>query len=148
MSPTLPMRLGADARFWAKVEIERRDACWLWTGAQISNGYGNVSRGGKNILAHRYAYEQLVGPIPDGLQLDHVYDRGCRHRNCVNPAHLEPVSHAINVGRGERTRLDSCPAGHPYDGANTYRYKGSRACRVCRRRHSNAYKARKQGASV
>lgn len=85
----------AEVRFWAKVD--KTDSCWLWTASVNQLGYGrfrvdNTTR----VTAHRYAYETLVGPIPDGQELDHL----CRVRSCVNPAHLEPVSHRENVLRG------------------------------------------------
>lgn len=80
-------------RFWRKVT--KTDRCWLWTGSLQSRGYGCVGFGGKRYLAHRLAYEWLVGPIPDGLTIDHL----CRVKACVNPAHLEPVTGAENTRR-------------------------------------------------
>jgi len=79
-------------RFWMKVE--KGPGCWSWTGA-ISDGYGSFAEGSKGRChkAHRFAYEQLVGPIPDGMQLDHK----CHNRSCVNPAHLRPVTHKQNM---------------------------------------------------
>lgn len=78
--------------------------CWEWRGAIQSAGYGCFElRRDRPLLAHRYAYEELVGPIPDGLQLDHL----CRNRRCVNPAHLEPVDHRTNCLRAvARRRLE------------------------------------------
>lgn len=73
-------------RFVEKVELAP-DGCWNWLGAKV-HGYGKIGAGGRGngtIVAHRVAYEWLVGPIPDGLQLDHL----CRNRSCVNPSHLE-----------------------------------------------------------
>lgn len=81
-------------RFWARFE-RAPDGCWLWTGPLYSNGYGEFNFDGRNRRAHRFAYDRLVGPIPDGLELDHL----CRVRRCVNPAHLEPVTHEENVRR-------------------------------------------------
>ena len=79
------------ARFWAKVD--KTETCWLWTGGQ-SAGYGRFGfKGRPNLGAHRFAYELLVGPIPPGLDLDHL----CRVRNCVNPDHLEPVTRRENL---------------------------------------------------
>jgi HNH endonuclease len=90
-------------RFWAKINKggpipeHRSDLgpCWLWTAA-TNYGYGVFRIDRRSIYAHRYAYELLVGPIPDGLQLDHL----CRVPPCVNPTHLEPVTHRENILRG------------------------------------------------
>lgn len=73
--------------------------CWLWTASLTHNGYGKFWVDGAVVRAHRWIYEQLVGPIPDGLHLDHVHERGCRSRRCVNPAHLEPVTNEENQRR-------------------------------------------------
>ena len=121
-------------RFWAKVN--KTDTCWLWTASTIG-GYGAIYAGerlGKNLLAHRVAYEMLVGPIPEGLYLDHL----CRVTLCVNPNHLEPVTQRENVLRGEsfmakRARQTECLLGHPLSGANLYTYpNGNRRCKICR----------------
>ena len=89
-------------RFWAKVRIGSIPAhrpglgpCWQWTASRDRDGYGRFLVG-KNLHAHRLAYETLVGPIPDGLESDHL----CRNRPCVCPAHIEPVTHAVNKQRG------------------------------------------------
>lgn len=70
--------------------------CWRWTGFVSDDGYGRISRHYGESCAHRYFYRELVGPIPPGMELDHL----CRNRGCVNPAHLEPVTHQENVRRG------------------------------------------------
>lgn len=106
----------------------REDGCWLWTGDANNVGYGKVRRNGKAHRAHRYAYEQLVGPIPEGLTLDHL----CRVRLCVNPAHLEPVTLRENVMRGTsvtaiNAKKTHCPRGHEYDRI----YAGHRKCQTC-----------------
>lgn len=75
--------------------------CWVWTGAKQSAGYGALRVDGRVVLAHRHAYEQAVGPIPAGLQLDHL----CRVTDCVNPEHLEPVTNRENVLRGRKAKL-------------------------------------------
>jgi hypothetical protein len=91
-------------------------------------------------LAHRVSYELLVGPIPQGLQLDHL----CRNRRCINPAHLEPVTSRENTMRGETVAAanasrDHCPSGHPYSDSNTIALgKGGRKCRECDRTRGRA----------
>src|SRR3954463_6846856 len=88
-------------RFWPKVTFS--DTCWLWTGAIDSNGYGNFGMsGGRTIKAHKWAWEDANGPVPDGLHLDHVKEL-CGHRNCVNPGHLEPVTMIENLRRGDNS---------------------------------------------
>lgn len=84
-----------EERFWSKVE--KSSGCWAWTGHKNRNGYGwTLGPKGKGESAHRIAYELLVGPIPEGLQIDHL----CRNRACVNPDHLEPVTQRVNWQRG------------------------------------------------
>ena len=86
----------ADAeRFTSKIHF--KPGCWEWTAHHHLGGYGRLRLGGRMVMAHRFAYELWVGPIPDGLGLDHL----CRNRGCVNPAHLEPVTHRTNVLRGD-----------------------------------------------
>jgi hypothetical protein len=74
-------------------------------GPRSGKGYGSLSIRGKTVYAHRVFYEYLVGPIPDGMQLDHVAERGCQHPHCVNPDHLEPVTNAVNTQRGHIAKL-------------------------------------------
>ena len=96
------------------------DDCWPWWGAIGSNGYGTATSDGFRVPAHRFVYERLVGPIPEGLVLDHL----CRVRHCVNPRHLEPVANAENVRRGmpfRQPRRSPSPAaleGHTYVGTH------------------------------
>lgn len=132
-----------EERFWLKVDkngpIIRSDLgpCWTWLGAKGHHGYGRFRVGDKTVSAHRFAYEILVGPIPAGLEPDHL----CRNPACVNPGHLEPVTHQMNNQRGDKQNLGKaersrthCPQGHPYDAANTYIDRnGSRHCRTCNR---------------
>lgn len=118
-------------RFWNFVR--KSSYCWEWTGYKTPNGYGMF---GKR-YAHRLAYELLVGPIGDGLTLDHL----CRFRDCVNPAHLEPLSMRDNILRGtaptaENAAKTHCVRGHAFDKANSIVRKdrpGTRECRQCRR---------------
>ncbi len=120
-------------RFWNKVTIAP-SGCWLWTSTKVAKGYGRFAlreQGRRRaVYAHRYAYETLIGPIPAGLQSDHL----CRVRACVNPSHIEPVTGSINCLRGNpwgRGRTH-CPQGHPYDETNTYiTPQGYRHCREC-----------------
>ncbi len=121
-------------RFWAKVQ--KTEGCWIWTGAISANGYGNFWDGTRQVSPHRWAYETFVGPIPEGLQIDHVRDRGCASRACVRPDHLEPVTGTENQARSPLTPSGkvACPQGHAYDEANTYvNRQGKRECRACHR---------------
>lgn len=108
--------------------------CLLWTGYTMKNGYGSVTRRGRKFLVHRLSYEQNIGPIPEGMVIDHVKARGCRHRNCVNPAHLEAVTQKENVWRGDNdkvaiARSNVCSQGHVDD--FTVLSNGGRRCRPC-----------------
>jgi hypothetical protein len=116
-------------RFWKKVDRRGDHECWEWLGLK-NRGYGLYSR----YRAHRYAYEQLVGPIPDGLTLDHL----CRNPGCVNPAHLEPCTAVENAMRGNsppaaNARKTHCKYGHELTPENTYYPpRGGRECRTCK----------------
>lgn len=111
--------------------------CWEWAGATNGVGYGVLAlgRNGPKVLAHRLAYEQWVGPIPDGLTIDHL----CRNPGCVRPDHLEPVTQRVNTLRGTspsaaQAKQTHCKRGHPFDEANTHiTTTGKRNCRTCHR---------------
>lgn len=143
------MRREGLQRFWSQVVIgpvtpEMVDGapCWFWQGEIVGNGYGYALLGGKRIYVHRLAWELLRGPIADDLQLDHVCHNedaachagdDCPHRRCVNPAHLEPVTGAVNNARRVEHKTH-CVNGHEYTPESTYTDpKGARACRVCKR---------------
>ena len=127
-------------RFWEKVQ--KTESCWLWIAGKDSRGYENITdANGCDRKAHRVGYEMLVGPIPEGFDLDHL----CRNHSCVNPAHLEAVTHKENCDRGIRGDFnDRCPQGHVYD----RRYIGTRNfrwCKTCHRAASRKHKAKLRG---
>ncbi len=80
---------------------KRKTDCWIWPYAVNGNGYGHLGKNKKIIEAHKFMYEQIVGDIPANCELDHI----CTNKLCVNPSHLEPVSHAENCRRGKQTKL-------------------------------------------
>lgn len=99
-------------RFWAKFQKDPDSGCWLWTGGVGAHGYGRFGFDRRTVYAHRFAYETMVGPIPDGHVIDHVRARGCRYTHCVNPSHLEAVTPEENVARGD-SHAGGRPCGHP-----------------------------------
>lgn len=136
-----------EVRFRRLFQCDPSSGCWLWSGHRNGGGYGQFSINNRTRIAHRVAYELFVGPIPDGLVLDHL----CRVRHCVNPEHLEPVTQKENARRGEtgsnmacRTH---CPQGHPLSGPNLYiDTRGTRECRECRRVRRRAWRKRQREA--
>lgn len=126
-------------------KFEAGDGCWRWKAASNHLGYGQIrSAQASGVrasirMAHRVVYEMIRGPIPDGLELDHL----CRNTSCVRPSHLEPVTHQENISRGDtRTNnalaaRDVCKSGHPFDEKNTHMAIGPsgpyRSCRSCKR---------------
>jgi hypothetical protein len=125
-------------RLWPRIQVGSADECWPWTAALNASGYGVISKGAtgsgpvRNALAYRAAWELTNGPVPDGLELDHL----CRNPVCCNPAHLEPVTHEENMRRAMRTH---CIHGHEFTEVNTRWQKlpngrFSRVCLICRDR--------------
>lgn len=145
-------------RFWSKVD--KSGECWVWTAAKFGNGYGlfKPDYRGKSCLAHRVAYEIVVGPIPEGLTIDHL----CRNHGCVNPSHLEAVTKRENTLRGvgpaaQHAQQTHCKHGHPFDDENTWiDSTGARHCRVCKRaacqrwfnKHRDEYNTQKRAEYV
>lgn len=132
-----------EERFWAKVYFPPcEDDCWTWTGS-LNRGYGIFNSRQAHLLAHRVAYTLLIGPVPEGLELDHL----CRNRACLNPAHLEPVTHQENMRRGLFGAATHCPQGHAYDEANTYVNPKTRD-RICRRCKAERERQRRLTAAL
>jgi hypothetical protein len=136
-------------RFWTRVIRTNPNGCWTMP-SQDANGYSIFWYGkGLTQRAHRAAYLMFVGPIPDGLDLDHL----CRNRACCNPKHVEPVTRSDNLRRGlagmnvavRQWSKTHCPRGHVYDAENTMTTKkGHRLCRTCRRDQWTAYRQRRK----
>jgi hypothetical protein len=117
-------------RFWS--HVEKTDTCLLWTGCKTSNGYGRFKVDGKTVVAHKWLWEQENGPVPDGLQLDHL----CKVKHCVNLDHLEPVTPRENKMR-EHNPL--CPQGHSKDFINS---NGWLVCSTCAREATRRWRER------
>jgi hypothetical protein len=123
------------------------NGCWEWRGARNPKGYGNirVESYGPARSVHRVAYTELVGPIAEGLEIDHL----CRNRSCINPEHLEAVSRTVNVQRVDQ-RKSVCKNGHEMTADNTRIYSTKqgyegRACRACAREFTRQYRSGKAG---
>jgi hypothetical protein len=146
--------------FWQRVDKSNGpDACWPWLKAINGGGYGSLQWQTHVRAAHRVAYELTVGPIPDGLELDHTCHsrdrscpggKACRHRRCVNPGHLEPVPTLVNVMRGQSphaqaARQTHCAQGHEFTPENTRTYprRKQRVCLMCKRAAATETQRRK-----
>jgi len=140
LDPRLP------GRFWERRVPCPMSGCWLWIGSVNNKEYATCtpirSSGSTTAYAHRLAYLILVGPVPAPLELDHK----CRTTVCVNPDHLEPVTHAVNIRRGRSAQLNlaitHCPRGHAYNKQNTTLYRGRRFCKACSAIAKREYKKR------
>jgi hypothetical protein len=119
---------------WWRERVRQDGDCLLWTMTLDRDGYGKCSRDGRYWRAPRLAHEDFIGPIPEGLEIDHL----CRNPQCVNPYHLEAVTGRENRRRGDgfagrQSRREECIHGHPLSGDNLYMHDGHRYCRTCRR---------------
>ena len=145
-----PARKTELERFTEKYQTDPDTGCWVWRAAMHRNGYGGFSMqddAGKwnKRLAHRISYELHVGPIPEGLTIDHL----CRNRRCVNPEHLEPVTLSVNLLRGtgasaRNAAKTHCKHGHPFDEENTRIRRGWRECKTCTGISTKEYEERQR----
>jgi len=130
--------------------VDEATGCHNWPGSTQGKGYGKVVREGRQQQAHRWYWIQRNGPIPAGMQLDHL----CRNRLCCNPDHLEIVTNRENQLRGMAPnvvahRENRCRRGHAMTAENTYRYAdGHRTCRTCALAGAKRYYARKKAAQA
>lgn len=109
------------------------DSCWEWKGAKRGYGYPVIKIDNRSVAAHRVSYEMFVGSIPIDYEIDHL----CNNRICVNPNHLEPVTHLVNITR-RFALYTHCKRGHILSGTNVYNHpNGSRRCIACRREFGN-----------
>ena len=143
--PFQPGRKSLIERLDGKLIIEPGTHCWVWVGAHNGNSYGRIWFDGKMYYTHRFAFELFVGNIPNGMEIDHL----CSNPACLNPLHLEPVTHAENMARGKRAQRTRCIRDHPYDEGNTYFHPdGSRVCRICKRMNHRAWKQRQRNETA
>lgn len=142
-----------EGRFWARVDVGHPLGCWEWTAGVQGRGYGQFYAGSRSdgtrrpVLAHRWAFEFFHGPLPPYVHGRRVreLDHKCRNLRCVNPDHLELVTHTENIRRGAGNgyvRKTHCKHGHEFTAENTYYYaSGLRRCRACARRWGRARRA-------
>jgi hypothetical protein len=141
-----------EERLAALIAVDPDTGCWIYQAHIRKDGYGSITVGSrtdgsrKNQLVHRVSYETFVGPVPDGLTLDHL----CRRRACINPAHLEPVTGKANVLRGETITAANaikthCIHGHAYTPENTGFQRNGRYCKQCHREQALAHYHKQKG---
>jgi hypothetical protein len=125
--------------------VDATSGCWEWKARKDKDGYGRTTIQRKTYQAHRVVFAALVGPIPEGMTIDHL----CKNKACVNPDHMEVTTVKVNVLRSDNicslnARKTHCPRGHPLSGENLYLYPaGGRGCRQCQRDHAARYKEMK-----
>lgn len=155
LTPRYAPKIPVEVRFWGKVK--KTESCWLWTDAPGSHGYGVFGFDGSQQLAHRVSYQWENGLIPDGLHIDHTCHnedascpggKRCKHRLCVRPSHLEPVTPGENSRRGQGGKINGskthCPHDHEYTPENTRIKQGRRYCKTCLSKQAKEYKSRKK----
>ena len=136
------------ARFWEKVDKRGPDECWPWIAGKRSHGYGEFHFDGMGWAAHRWMLVHIVGvDIPSGMECDHL----CRNRACVNPAHIELVSHKQNVLRGDsptsiNARRTHCKNGHLLTATN--RRRAQRGCLLCYGENDRKYRNKNREAKA
>lgn len=144
-------------RLMTHIVLNPATGCWHWTGYVRKAGYGiiNIRRNGKNYPrhAHRVAYETFRGPVPEGMQVDHL----CRRRDCINPSHMEVVTPGENTRRGivaevqrqRHAKRTHCKNGHLLSADNVYQghCKGfpARGCKICRKAADQRFRAKRRG---
>lgn len=125
-------------RVWQRITVG--DGCWTWSGCH-AGGYGRVRINSRTHAVHRLVYEDMIGPIPAHLEIDHL----CHNRGCCNPAHLEPVTRKVNLNRGRNANLEKrvCKHGH----SKWRRYNGRRYCAECGYRRTRQWLLKKREAA-
>jgi HNH endonuclease len=136
-----------EERFLEKFQVDEATGCWLWTACRSTSGYGVFVVQNRNVPAHRWAYEHWIGPVPEGMVMDHFV---CDTPLCVNPHHVRPASNRENTLRGVGVTAANlakthCEHGHEFTLENTYERedRGGRECRRCRHEAVLRYRARK-----